>query len=63
MKTTQFLTFWPEIQAILPTHQIVILTKFHKNGAKIVEFLLVTYFGAWFIFFVTVSAYLQRGLL
>ena len=55
MKNTQFLTFWSEIQAILPTLKIVILTKFHENRAKIVEFLLATYFGAWVIFFMTVS--------
>ena len=35
-----------EIQAILPTHEIVILTKFHKDRLKIVDFLLLAYFGA-----------------
>ena len=55
MKNPQFLLFCPEIKARLPTHETVILTKFHKNGAKIVDFLSVTYFRAWVIFFVTVS--------
>ena len=48
MKNPQFLTSWPLT--------FDILTKFHKNRVKIVEFLLVTYFGAWVIFFVTVSS-------
>ena len=44
-----------EIQATLPTHMIVILTKFHKDRLKIVNFSLLAYFGACVIFFVTVS--------
>ena len=34
---------------------ILILTKFHKDRSKIVEFLFRAYFGASVIFFVTVS--------
>jgi len=47
MKNPQFLSIWPEIQAILPTHELVIFT-------KIVDFLLVTW-GLGHFFFLTVS--------
>ena len=51
------MSIWPETQTILPTNEIVILTNFHKNRAKIVDFLLVIYFGVWVIFFVAVSKF------
>ena len=38
-KKTTFL-----IQAILPTHQIIILSKFHDDRAKIVDFSLIANF-------------------
>ena len=41
--------------AKLLTHGLVILTKFHYNWAKIVDFLLLNIFWARVIFFVTVS--------
>ena len=55
IKDAQILPNLPEIQAILPTHVIVILTTFHKDRSDIVDFLLLAYFGASVIFFVTVS--------
>ena len=33
-----------DIQAILPTHELVILTKFHKDWLKIVDFLVIVKF-------------------
>ena len=36
-----------DIQAKLPTHEVVILTMFHKDGKKIVDFLLTQNF--WFV--------------
>ena len=38
IKNPQFLSIRPEIQAILPTHELVILTKFCSYRAKIVNF-------------------------
>ena len=35
----QFLPNHADIQAILPTHELVILTKFHNNWIKIVDFI------------------------
>ena len=64
IKNPQFYSKQLEIQAILPTHELVILKRFLKSRDKIVDFLLVTYFGTWVIFFVTVSILsLQLGLL
>ena len=34
----QFLPNQADIQAILPTHELVILTEFHNNWIKIVDF-------------------------
>ena len=42
--------FSPNFNYTLPkwsAHWIVILTKYHKNWVKIVDFLLVAYFWAW----------------
>ena len=42
--------FSPNFDYTLPkwsAHWIVILTKYHKNWVKIVDFLLVAYFWAW----------------
>ena len=36
-KNLQFIPNQADIQAILPTHELVILTKFHKNWIKIVD--------------------------
>ena len=40
IKNSQFLSNQAEIQAILPTHEFVILAKFHKDWQKIVDFLV-----------------------
>ena len=40
-----------EILAILPTHGLIILTKFDENCTKIVDFLLLAYFLASVISF------------
>ena len=40
---------------MLPTHQLVILTKMRNNRARIVNFLLVSYFGPSLTFFGKVS--------
>ena len=50
----------PEIQAVLPTHVIVILTKFYRDKSKIVDSLSQAYFGASVIFFVTVSMFISE---
>ena len=39
MKNPQFSFNLADNQAKLPTHEVVILTKFHKDRAKIVDFL------------------------
>ena len=44
VKKLQFLSDQAEIQAILPTHELFILTKFHKDWQKIVDFLLIVEF-------------------
>ena len=37
-KNLQFIPNQADIQAILPTHELVIFTKFHNNWMKIVDF-------------------------
>ena len=37
-KNTQFLPNQADIQAILPTYELVIFTKFHDNWTEIVDF-------------------------
>ena len=44
VKNPQFLSNQADIQAILPTHGLVILTKFHKDWQKIEDFLVVAKF-------------------
>ena len=39
------------ILAILPTHELIILTKFDGNWTNIVDFLSLVYFWASIIFF------------
>ena len=55
IKNPQFKSNQPEIKAILPTHGLVFLTKFHYNCAKIVDSLLLANFLGRIILFVTVS--------
>ena len=49
-----------EILAILPTHELIILTKFDGDWTKIVDFLLVVYFWASIIFFESVFTFFCR---
>ena len=44
VKNPQFLCNQADIQAILPTHGLVILTKFRKDWQKIEDFLVVAKF-------------------
>ena len=44
VKKLQFLSNQADIQAIVPTHGLVILTKFHKDWQKINDFLVITKF-------------------
>ena len=41
IKNPQFSPNQADIQAILPTHELVIFTKFHNNWIEIVDFLLI----------------------
>ena len=44
VKNPQFLSNQADIQAIEPTHGLVILTKFHKDCQKIVDFSVIVKF-------------------
>ena len=55
VQNLQFLSDQAEIQAILPTHELVILIKFHKDWQKIVDFLVISVFCASLFFFASVS--------
>ena len=61
VKNTQFLSNLADIQAKLPTHEAIILTKFHKECKKIVDFLLrqkvfacAPYYASPFISFIKI---------
>ena len=58
MKNPQFLSYQLDILAILPTDEIVILTKFHNNWTKIMDLSLIAYFRASLIFYASVFKYL-----
>ena len=51
IRNSQFYSNLAENLAILPTHGLIILTKFDQDWTKIVNFLLVVYFWASIIFF------------
>ena len=42
IKNLQFSSNLADIQAKLPTHEVIILTKFHKDCKKIVDFFTFT---------------------
>ena len=44
VKNQQFLSNQADIQAVLPTLELVVLTKFHKDWQKIVDFLVIAKF-------------------
>ena len=52
VKVLQFLPYLHETWTKLETHELVILTKFHKDKAKIDELLLTANFGMCALFFV-----------
>ena len=51
VKNPQFSSNLADIQAKLPTHQAIILNKFHKECKKIVDFLLRRRFLACALFY------------
>ena len=53
IKNPQFYSNLAEILAILPTHELIILTKFDDDQTKIVNFLSSVYFDASVIFFIS----------
>ena len=55
VKILQFYFNSAHILTISPTHEVTLLTKFHNDCAKIVEFLLVASFGLSLVFFAPVS--------
>ena len=63
MKNPQFLSYQIDILAILPTDEIVILTKFHKNWTKIVDFSLIGTFWASLIFYLSVFIFTKHRVM
>ena len=55
-KNPQFLPNHADIKAILPTHELVIFTKFHKDWVKIMDFSIKACFWVSNIFFASVSS-------
>ena len=51
VKNPQFSSNLADIQAKLPTHETIILTKFHKECKKVVDFLHRTKFLAYALFY------------
>ena len=41
VKNPQFLSNQADIQATLPTHELIILSKFHKDWKGILDFLVI----------------------
>ena len=58
IKNPQFYSDLAEILLMLPTHELIKLTKFDDDWTKIVDFLLVVYFWVSVIFLI--SLYLMR---
>ena len=44
VKNSQFLSNQTDLQATLPTHELKILSKFHKDWKEIVDFLITAKF-------------------
>ena len=44
LKNTQFITNQADIQATFPTHELIILSKLHKDWKEIVDFLVIQNF-------------------
>ena len=62
MKNPQFLANQAQTLAILPNHEMVILTKFHIDWIKIVDFSLIPYFKASPIFYYSPSNLIMVAL-
>ena len=60
VKNPQFLSNQADIQATLPTHELVILTNFHKGLQKFVDFLVVAKFWPSLICFASVAILLAK---
>ena len=64
IKNPQFSSNLADIQAKLPTHEVVILTKFHKDCKKIVDFFTYTeIFGLCPFLYITLLEYLYSEYL
>ena len=68
IKNPQFFPNHYETWPPWPTHELLILTKFHNDWVKIVDFLIIAYFRACVIFYNSVfkcliSKYPKRKLL
>ena len=61
VKNLQFLSNQADIQATLPTHELIILTKFHKDWQENMDFIAVTNFEPVY-FFLHQSLPYQRQL-
>ena len=57
IKDPQFWTNQADIQATLPTHELIILTKFHKDWQEVVDFLVIAKVWASLTFFAPVYIY------
>ena len=55
VKNPQFQTNQADILEKWHTYELIILTNFHNDSAKIVDFSSITYFGGWVKFFYSVS--------
>ena len=64
MKYPQSYSDLAEILAVLPIHELIILTKFDGHWTEIVDLLLLLYFWASVIFFEAVAiSHLKMGQL
>ena len=50
-----------DIQELLPTHELIVLTKFGKDGTKFVDFLLKANFLSWELFYKMPSTFQTHG--
>ena len=62
VKNPQFQTNQADILGKLHTHELIILTNFHNDSAKIVDFSSISYFGGWVKFFYSVSTTMHLSL-
>ena len=63
IKNPQFWSDWADIQAVLPIHGLVILTKFHDSRAKIADLLLIVSLWTSAIFYYSVSMIIGRRVM